>query len=272
MAIDSQRLGINADTFANVYDQITKDVPFDMVKDMLMSSGLSEPQAQAAYDDIRKRAIGRGDMLEQANILITAGGEENLREAADILNRTFPGLDVDFDKLITEETKGDIKDAGKFYRDMISAVNDVLSNIKKYYPDYNGKGYDLLGFGWHQGWNDRVNSDFVAEYEANCINFINDLRKDLKKSDLPFVLAITGQGGWADDLSDKAKELMVAQLAVDSSKSGLKNVASVETRDFWIESEDSPGPQSCHWNQNAGSYFDIGDGMAKAMIKFMGGK
>ena len=37
------------------------------------------------------------------------------------------------------------------------------------YPDYDGKGYEIAGFGWHQGWNDGLSHDMVAAYEENLV-------------------------------------------------------------------------------------------------------
>ena len=45
-------------------------------------------------------------------------------------------------------------------------------------PGSDGR-YVLSGFGWHQGWNDRINNKFNAEYESNMAHFIRDMRKDL---------------------------------------------------------------------------------------------
>ena len=44
--------------------------------------------------------------------------------------------------------------SGAFYRLMMSEVANTLKNLKEVYPDYDGKSYEIAGFGWHQGWND----------------------------------------------------------------------------------------------------------------------
>ena len=48
-------------------------------------------------------------------------------------------------------------EVGPYYTEMLKHIKDVLANIKTHFPDYDGKGYEIAGFGWHQGWNDRVN-------------------------------------------------------------------------------------------------------------------
>jgi hypothetical protein len=58
--------------------------------------------------------------------------------------------------------------------------------------------YVLSGFGWHQGWNDRINDKFnaeYAEYESNLAHFIRNIRKDLAAPAMPFVIAETGMSG-----------------------------------------------------------------------------
>jgi alpha-galactosidase len=164
---------------------------------------------------------------------------------------------------------------GECYNDMIKRVDEVLKNIKKFYPDYNGQGYDLVGFAWHQGWNDRVNEDAVDEYKTNCVNLINDIRDDLKKKnltsqdDLPFVIANTGMGG--DDVKPKALKLMNDQMAVplDSRIKKKDKIGAVETRKFYIDSSDSPNGFTFHWNCNAESYMMVGEAMGKMMIKIL---
>ena len=57
------------------------------------------------------------------------------------------------------------------------------------------KGYELAGFGWHQGWNDGCAKATAEEYEKNMVNFIRDIRKDLGIPNLPFVIGSSGFGG-----------------------------------------------------------------------------
>jgi hypothetical protein len=72
----------------------------------------------------------------------------------------------------------------------------VLKNLKTEFPEFGDRGYELAGFGWHQGWNDRVNQAFNDEYEKNLANFIRDIRKDLGVKELPFVVPSL-RPGWA---------------------------------------------------------------------------
>jgi len=162
---------------------------------------------------------------------------------------------------------------GPYYTEMMSIINAFKANPKSYYPAYNNSedDYEIAGFGWHQGWNDRINVAFNAEYESNMKNFINNVRADLGIPKVPFVIATTGMKGW-DETSSKALSLMEAQLAMaDASKypEFEGNVAVVETRGFWRTVAESPANQSYHWNRNAETYFLIGNGMAEEMLDLL---
>ena len=50
------------------------------------------------------------------------------------------------------------------------------------------------------------------------------------------------------------------------------NVAFVGTRDFYRPKEQSPSGQAYHWNSNAETYYLIGDGMGKAMLRLLKAK
>ena len=160
-------------------------------------------------------------------------------------------------------------EVGPYYTEIVKQVKDVLGNLKTHFPDYDGRGYELAGFGWHQGWNDRVNQAFNDEYEKNLANFIRDIRKDLGAKDLPFVIAETGMSG-REEINPRALSLMRAQAAVADYPEFKGNVAFVGTRDFYRPKEVSPSGQAYHWNSNAETYFLIGNGMGEAMKKLCG--
>ncbi len=159
-------------------------------------------------------------------------------------------------------------DVGPFYTRMLEHVQSVLKDIKRHFPDYDGRGYELVGFGWHQGWNDRVNQAHNDAYEQNLANFIRDIRNDLGAKNLPFVIAETGMSGH-EEKHPRALSLMQAQAAVARYDEFKGNVAFVGTRDFYRPKEVSPSGQAYHWNNNAETYFLIGDAMATAMLKLL---
>jgi alpha-galactosidase len=159
-------------------------------------------------------------------------------------------------------------EVGPFYRQLFVHVREVLANLEEHFPEYDGRGYEVVGFGWHQGWNDRVNQAFNDEYEENLTHFIRDARRELAIEDLPFVIAETGMSG-REEKHPRALSLMRAQAAVAEVEEFRGNVAFVGTRDFYRPPEVSPSKQGYHWNSNAETYFLIGQGMGEAMLRLI---
>lgn len=156
-------------------------------------------------------------------------------------------------------------ETGEYYKLVLKHTKEVLGDLRKHYPAYDGKGYELLGIGWHQGWNDRVNQAHNDAYEENLSHFIKDIRRDLGAKDLPFVIAETGMSGHKEK-HPRALSLMKHQAAVARRPEFKGTVSFVGTKDFFRAKEESPSGQAYHWNTNAETYFLIGDAMAKSMI------
>ena len=168
-------------------------------------------------------------------------------------------------------------DQGFHYAEILRHVKEITGNLKKYYPDYSGKGYEIIGFGWHQGWNDRINQAAVDVYEKNMVHFVKDMQNDLGIEKLPFVIANTGMGGWDIPVRYKAKveKLMEAQLALSDPEKYPEfagNVGGVETRDFQRTREESPSKQDFHWMRNWETLYLIGDGMGDSMVELLSGQ
>jgi hypothetical protein len=147
-------------------------------------------------------------------------------------------------------------EVGPFY-------TEVVKQAKEQLKAYNA---ELVGFGWHQGWNDRVNQAFNDEYEKNMACFIRDIRKEFAAPKLPFVIAETGMTG-PEEKHPRALSLMKAQAAVAEYPEFKGNVAFVGTRAFWRDKEVSPSVQGYHWNSNAETYYLIGEAMGQAMVR-----
>lgn len=159
---------------------------------------------------------------------------------------------------------------GDEYDKMIAGVKRQLANLKADFPDYDDKGYEIVGFGWHQGWNDGCSANLVAEYEKNMANFIRDVRKDLGVPKMPFVIAGSGFGGWGQTIGRRLG-VMKAQEAVAQYDEFKGNVTYIETRGFFRDGDVSPRPIRYHWCCNAETYYLIGDAMGKAMVELLGG-
>lgn len=160
-------------------------------------------------------------------------------------------------------------EVGPYYKEIVASTKAVLKDLKKEFPEFGDRGADLAGFGWHQGWNDRVNQAFNDEYEKNLANFIRDIRKDLGVKELPFVIAETGMSG-PEEKHPRALSLMKAQAAVSEYKEFQGTVAFVGTKAFWRDQAVSPSGQAYHWNTNAETYYLIGEAMGNAMKKLCG--
>jgi alpha-galactosidase len=156
-------------------------------------------------------------------------------------------------------------EVGPYYLKLFEHVREVLADLDELFPGGAERGYEIVGFGWHQGWNDRVNQAFNDEYETNLAHFIRDVRKELGIAKLPFVIAETGMTG-PEEKHPRALSLMRAQAAVAEYEEFRGNVAFVGTRAFYRPPEESPSNQGYHWNSNAETYFLIGDAMGKAML------
>lgn len=154
---------------------------------------------------------------------------------------------------------------GPYYTEVVQRTRDVLRNLKRDFPELGGRSYRIAGFGWHQGWNDRFDDAFTAEYEKNLANFIRDIRRDLGVR-MPFVVAETGMGGAAEK-DPTALALMRAQAAVAEHDEFKGNVGFVSTRPFWRDKSVSADDQIYHWNLNAETYFLIGEAMGHVMLK-----
>lgn len=176
------------------------------------------------------------------------------------------GVPKDIDKHIADSAKT----AGQSYRNMLSIVKDVLAKKDTVFPELKGHEPQIVGFGWHQGWNDACDKDLTAEYEKNMANFMRDVRKDLGVRELPFVIANTGQNG----AKTKGTFATVCQAQLDMGNPEKHpefggTVASVETRGFDRTKEQSPSHFGYHWKHNGETHFLVGEAMGKAMVELL---
>ncbi len=162
------------------------------------------------------------------------------------------------------------KTVGPYYTETLQLVRTVLKDLKTLFPAYDGKGYEIAGFGWHQGWNDGCSLNETKAYEKNMVNFIRDIRKDLGTPGLPFVIGGSGFGGWSQT-NTRRLGIMNAQEAAANQDEFKDNVRYVETRGFFRGANVSPRPQRYHWCYNAESYYLIGEAMGLSMVELMGG-
>lgn len=160
-------------------------------------------------------------------------------------------------------------EVGPQFAHMVSTVKGVLANLGGEFPGFAGRKAEVVGFGWHQGWQDGCDAKMTAEYEANMADFIEDVRKEFGTS-MAFVIANSGFFG------DKQKGLRAdVRQAQDNMADAAKhpqfkgNVAVVDTRPMWRAESVSPSNFGYHWNHNGYTHYEMGAAMGEAMLKLM---
>jgi hypothetical protein len=156
-------------------------------------------------------------------------------------------------------------DKGYYFTETLKDVIDATANLQTHFPDYNpADGFEIVGFAWHQGWNDFVSTSASAEYEANMEKFIKDLRLAVGVPNLPFVIATTGQSDPATYSEVELAQLKMEDFTKYPAFNG--NVSVVDAKGFWIPVSASPADQGYHWNRNAKTYYRIGDALAQETL------
>ena len=94
---------------------------------------------------------------------------------------------------------------------MIAQVRKRWPTWRRSFPATRGRGYELAGFVWYQGWNDGSSGkSAVAEYEANQVNLIHDVRAEFKTPKLPVVIGeLTGPWVKAEGVWEALREAQV---------------------------------------------------------------
>lgn len=164
-------------------------------------------------------------------------------------------------------------DDGFYYTEILRLVEEATTNLGTYFPNYDGQGYEIAGFCWHQGYNDKIDTGRSAEYEANMANFIRDMRDDLNAPGLPFVIATTAQDDSESYNTVERAQLKMADTTAYPEFAG--NVVVIDAKQpyddlrFWIPAEESPQAEGFHWNRNAKTFTNLGLAMAREMIRMV---
>ncbi|MDE0856613.1 MAG: hypothetical protein OSA97_19535, partial [Nevskia sp.] len=235
------------------------------------------------FQEARLAKDGKGSLLSATSNGKSIGPElgfghvlGTFHDEQVLLIKTAQGnrsLGFDFRPPSSGRTDPDNEFESAEYRLMVEGVRKTLDNIEKVVPGYKGQGYELAGFVWFQGHKDSYTEELIMKYEKNLANLIDDVRKEFKKPKLPAVVATVGFGGHS--MQDKFLRILEAQMAVGDPKRHPEyagTVASVDTRNFWREVDESPANQDYHYNRNAETYMLIGDALGRAMVGLLGGK
>jgi alpha-galactosidase len=160
---------------------------------------------------------------------------------------------------------------GPSYVEMFENAREVLSDLGGQFPEWKGRGYQIVGFAWHQGTSDKSPDKVTGEYKDNLPDFINAVRSEFGKPDLPFVMATTGMGydgGTSPPPYANYHPVEKAQLWV-AGVPRPPHVLTDDTRAYYEPPEKSPRNQGFHWNGNARSYFRVGLGLGRDMVKLL---
>jgi len=156
--------------------------------------------------------------------------------------------------------------AGEQYDGDINRTKIILANLDKYYPGQTS--YEVAGFFWWQGDRDRYDMGDALRYEHNLVKLIKTLRTDFKAPNAKFVTASLGQTVKGSKGTDGI--ILDAMLAVDGNSGKYPdfkgNVAAVYTHPLSMG-----GSSSGHYNGNAETYQNVGQGMGAAMVALLKG-
>jgi hypothetical protein len=97
----------------------------------------------------------------------------------------------------------------KLYSSLTNYIEQILS-------EYKTDEYELCGMLWVQGETDAGNKIAASAYGRNLNQFIGQIRQDLKKENLPFILFQVGHGKVVEGMIDVSKSLTNVTLIPQS--------------------------------------------------------
>jgi serine/threonine protein kinase len=230
-----------------------------------------------------------GDHFDEQVLLIKAcwGGHTIYRDFRSP-SAGLPSLDLleqrrqEVQKTNANVTFAEIeKSYGVTYREMLKEIRETLAHLDKYFPTYQGQGFEIAGFVWFSGWTDMVEYD--PSYGQLLAHFIRDVRRDLKAPKLPFVIGQLGQ--YPDGVKPGGNDwkVRVAQAAVAQLPEFKGNAKLVATDPFWdrhaVEKLGGPIPQEgwekvgsdlgYHYLGSAKTFCAIGKAFGEAMLELL---
>ncbi|MEM7697512.1 MAG: sialate O-acetylesterase [Verrucomicrobiota bacterium] len=143
-----------------------------------------------------------------------------------------------------------VEATGHYYRLMIDHIREVLGRVDEIVPDFDPEtGAELAGFVWFQGWNDMVDSGVYPDrgqpggynaYSENLAHFIRDVRRDLNRPKLPFVIGLMGVNGPTAEYTAAEQRYRAvhqnfrdAMAAPAANPEFERNVIAVLTETYW---------------------------------------
>jgi alpha-galactosidase len=149
-------------------------------------------------------------------------------------------------------------EVGYMWPHLLKTVKHVLDNLDTEFPNYAGRKTEIVGFGWHQGYNDTVHKTEKDNFGPGLVDFIADVRATYGE-DLPFVIATTSMFP-----ADKPRTpVELAQMSVAEAD---PLTVAFDARPCWRDKSQSPGGFGFHWNHNGVTHYLIGKGMGEAYL------
>ncbi len=165
-----------------------------------------------------------------------------------------------------------INTLGDAYSNMVANVHYILNNLTNELSNFSynpAAGYEIAGFGWHQGWNDIGEPE--AEYETNLVNLIHDLRAEFGVPNMPFVIDNIGMSSASgSQLLICAAQAAAANPVLHPELAGT--VFTVDTRPYDYGYLLGVNNQGYHWYFNGQSQFQIGQSMGLGMMQLLSNK
>ena len=119
-------------------------------------------------------------------------------------------------------------DAGRYWREMVAHIHEVLADPGRYHPAYDAAaGFEVAGFVWFQGFNDQFNPEYRGAYAGNMRLFINDIREELQAQEMPFVIGVLGTPMTKEKVD--ANEVSQAQRRAAQFPEFAGNVRAIES-------------------------------------------
>lgn len=159
---------------------------------------------------------------------------------------------------------------GRRFQELIEEVKTTLANLRDLFPDYSNCGYEIAGLVWFQGFNDVINDDFREEYGKNMVNFIRDVRKELRTPQLPVVIGELGMGGVKVNprYAHKHYAMRKAQKAPSQMPEFVGTVGYARTSPFVVK-EGKAYDGGYHYHGRADTFYKIGISFAEAMLELL---
>ena len=123
----------------------------------------------------------------------------------------------------------------------------------------------MAGFFWWQGDKDHYDLALAQRYEYNLVNLIKHLRLEFNAPNALFVTASLGQTVMGSNSTDG----LILQAMLDVANATLHpefagTVAAVYTHPLSMG-----GASNSHYNGNAETYMNVGQGMGEAMVELL---